>query len=132
MLDQPSIIQMGTNKVLRIIKKREKKRPVGRPKRENKAANEAAMALLTNGFLMDSRSSKVGEKIIAVALDDEPPRQGVAMKIWADRALHVDNFAKAAGQAGKSAVQINITGVNMTDMSNSSVIDGESSEILQD
>lgn len=108
-----------------------RKRKVGRPSVKDREANEAAMAALTNGFLMNSQSDLVGNKILQVALDDEHPRQGVAMKICADRLLPLDQFVKAAGQSGRSAVQINITGIALPEASNSSMIDGDSGEILQ-
>jgi hypothetical protein len=70
-------------------------------------------------------------------MDDDHKNQAAAWKLVMDRILPVAAFEKDIVQnGGKSAIQINITGVGGAQISQptpqSNIIDGDSGEILQD
>jgi len=66
-------------------------------------------------------------------LDDDHKNQAAAWKLVMDRVAPTAMFEKEVVQGnGRSAIQINITGVGSTDISSGNVIDGDSGEILQD
>lgn len=86
------------------------KRPVGRPKGDAAIINEYKARMLAS-----PKSKKVLESIFNAALDDEHKHQASAWKLVMDRILPVAAFEKdVAGSSGKSAIQINITGVGET------------------
>ena len=86
------------------------KRPVGRPKGDAGIINEQKARMLAS-----PKSKKVLESIFDAALDDEHKNQAAAWKLVMDRILPVAAFEKdVAGNSGKSAIQINITGVGET------------------
>tara|TARA_R110000803_G_scaffold73775_4_gene137670 strand:+ start:1668 stop:2024 length:357 start_codon:yes stop_codon:yes gene_type:complete len=87
--------------------KTEKKKAVGRPKGDAAVINEYKTRMLAS-----PKSRKVLDSILEAALNDEHKHQAVAWKIVADRILPVAAFEKGVRDSGgKSAIQINITGV---------------------
>jgi hypothetical protein len=113
---------------------------VGRPKgdAEDKGINPKGDAAIINEYkarmLASPKSRRVMDTIFAAAMDDDHKNQAAAWKLVMDRILPVAAFEKDIVQnGGKSAIQINITGVGaaeITQPQESSVIDGESGEVL--
>ena len=99
-------------------------------------------------MLASPKSRKVLDSIFNAAMDDEHKNQAAAWKLVMDRILPVAAFEKDIVQnGGKSAIQINITGVgsvsepSVVDLGGAEIapsspdnttIDGNSGEILQD
>ena len=124
-----------------------KKRPRGRPKQKEIKAKTAGSrgkvgrpkgdATIINEYkarmLASPKSVKVLETIFEAALDHEHKNQAAAWKLVMDRILPVGAFEKEViKDNGRSAIQINITGVGSTTISdggeNGDVIEGEYSE----
>jgi len=61
--------------------------------------------------LMATAGTKVIDKIIHIALNDEHPGQMAALKLCIDRQLPLSLFEKDA-KRGSNAITINITGVS--------------------
>ena len=81
------------------------------------------------------KSKKVLKTLFEAALDHDHKNQAAAWKLVMDRILPVAAFEKDVVQSsGKSAIQINITGVGTADVSDPTIkqttIDGDSGEIL--
>ena len=108
---------------------------IGRPKGDAGIINEYKARMLAS-----PKSRKVLDSIFNAAMDDDHKNQAAAWKLVMDRILPVAAFEKDIVQnGGKSAIQINITGVGGTEISqsepttiNQTTIDGDSGEILQD
>jgi hypothetical protein len=106
---------------------------VGRPKGDAGIINEYKARMLAS-----PKSKKVLDTIFEAALDHDHKNQAAAWKLVMDRILPVAAFEKDVIQSGgKSAIQINITGVGMAEVSDVSepaikqtTIDGDSGEIL--
>ncbi len=82
-------------------------------------------------MLASPKSAKVLEAIFNAALDDDHKNQAAAWKLVMDRVAPTALFEKdVVKDGGRSAIQINITGVGSADVSSGSVIDGDSGEIL--
>ena len=62
-------------------------------------------------LLLDERAEDVVRKVIEVALNDEHPVQGAALKMCIDRLLPISEFEKASGSS-RPTVTINIGGLN--------------------
>ena len=99
----------------------------GRPKGDAAIINEYKSRMLTS-----PKSRKVLESIFDAALNDDHKHQAAAWKLIVDRIVPVGAFEKDVVKgAGKSAIQINITGVGgeTTVISNEEdeqeVLDGE-------
>ena len=98
----------------------------GRPKGDAAIINEYKSRMLTS-----PKSRKVLESIFDAALNDDHKHQAAAWKLIVDRIVPVGAFEKDVVKgAGKSAIQINITGVggDTTVISNEDeqeVLDGE-------
>lgn len=124
-----------------------KKRPRGRPKKKEIKAKTAGSrgkvgrpkgdATIINEYkarmLASPKSVKVLETIFEAALDNDHKNQAAAWKLVMDRILPVGAFEKEViKDNGRSAIQINITGVGSTTISDGSesgdVIEGEYSE----
>ena len=124
-----------------------KKRPRGRPKKKEIKAKTAGSrgkvgrpkgdATIINEYkarmLASPKSAKVLETIFEAALDHEHKNQAAAWKLVMDRILPVGAFEKEViKDNGRSAIQINITGVGSTTISdggeNGDVIEGEYSQ----
>jgi len=98
----------------------------GRPKGDAAVMNEYKARMLAS-----PKSAKVLEAIFRAALDDDHKNQAAAWKLVMDRVAPTALFEKdVVKDAGRSAIQINITGVGSADVSGGSVIDGDSGEIL--
>lgn len=85
----------------------EPKRPVGRPKGDAAIINEYKARMLAS-----PKSRKVMEAIFDAALDNDHKNQAAAWKLLMDRMLPVSAFESEFKQtSGKSAIQINISGI---------------------
>ena len=103
---------------------------VGRPKGDATIINEYKARMLAS-----PKSRRVLDTILEAALDHDHKNQAAAWKLVMDRILPVAAFEKDVIQSGgKSAIQINITGVGMAEVSEPAIkqttIDGDSGEIL--
>lgn len=98
----------------------------GRPKGDAAIMNEYKARMLAS-----PKSEKVLQAIFNAALDDEHKNQAAAWKLVMDRVAPVAMFEKeVVKDGGKSAIQINITGVNSTEVKPAGdVIDGEYSDV---
>lgn len=98
----------------------------GRPKGDAAIMNEYKARMLAS-----PKSAKVLEAIFNAALDDDHKNQAAAWKLVMDRVAPTALFEKdVVKDGGRSAIQINITGVGSADVSGGSVIDGDSGEVL--
>ncbi len=94
---------------------------VGRPKGDAAIINEYKARMLAS-----PKSKKVLETIFDAALDNEHKNQAAAWKLIMDRMLPVGAFEKdVVKDAGRNAIQINITGVGTVDVGDNEVIEGE-------
>lgn len=88
---------------------------IGRPKGDAAIINEYKARMLAS-----PKSAKVLEAIFDAALDNEHKNQASAWKLVMDRVAPVAAFEKEVVKGnGKSAIQINITGVGSTDITGS-------------
>jgi hypothetical protein len=112
----------------------------GRPKGDAAKINEYKARMLAS-----PKSKLVLDTIFDAALDDDHKNQSAAWKLVMDRILPVAAFEKDVVQnGGKSAIQINITGVGTADVKDAgstmgdfdpntiqpTIIDGDNGEIL--
>jgi hypothetical protein len=101
---------------------------VGRPKGDAAIINEYKARMLAS-----PKSRRVMDTIFEAAMDDDHKNQAAAWKLVMDRILPVAAFEKDIVQnGGKSAIQINITGVGaaeITQPQESNIIDGESVDV---
>tara|TARA_R110000772_G_scaffold259800_1_gene377527 strand:+ start:384 stop:791 length:408 start_codon:yes stop_codon:yes gene_type:complete len=105
-----------------------KKKPgtIGRPKGDAAIINDYKARMLAS-----PKSKKVLETIFDAALDNEHKNQAAAWKLVMDRILPVAAFEKdVVKDAGRNAIQINITGVGTASVSSNDTIDGDTGEIL--
>ena len=96
---------------------------VGRPKGDAAIINEYKARMLNS-----PRSRAVMDSIFDAALDPEHKNQAAAWKLVMDRILPVAAFEKdIAKDGGRSAIQINISGVGTASVSETEVepIEGE-------
>jgi hypothetical protein len=106
---------------------------VGRPKGDAAIINEYKARMLAS-----PKSKRVLETIFDAALDHDHKNQAAAWKLVMDRIAPVAAFEKEIVQnGGKSAIQINITGVGTAEVKDidpntiqPTVIDGDNGEIL--
>ena len=113
---------------------------VGRPKGDAAIINEYKSRMLAS-----PKSKRVLDTIFDAALDHDHKNQAAAWKLVMDRILPVAAFEKDVVQnGGKSAIQINITGVGTAEVKDvatdssefdpstiqPTVIDGDNGEIL--
>ena len=95
------------------LKKAGNRGKVGRPSGDAAIINEFKSRMLTS-----PKSKKVLEAIFNAALDDEHKGQQAAWKLLLDRIAPTAAFEKdVIKDAGRSAIQINITGVGSTEVS---------------
>ena len=98
----------------------------GRPKGDAAVMNEYKARMLAS-----PKSAKVLEAIFNAALDDDHKNQAAAWKLVMDRVAPTAMFEKEiVKDGGRSAIQINITGVGQTEVSSGNTIDGDSGEVL--
>lgn len=101
------------------------RRKVGRPKGDAAIINEYKARMLAS-----PRSKKVLDTIFEAALDHDHRNQAAAWKLVMDRILPVAAFEKdVVKDSGRSAIQINITGVGSTTISDGSDIEGEAVDV---
>jgi len=116
----------GRPKKGEIVAKKKGSRGVrGRPKGDAAIINEYKARMLAS-----PKSAKVLETIFEAALDHDHKNQAAAWKLVMDRILPVGAFEKEVTKdGGRSAIQINITGVGTTTITDgseeSSTIEGE-------
>ena len=86
---------------------------IGRPKGDATIINEYKARMLAS-----PKSAKVLDAIFDAALDHDHKNQASAWKLVMDRVAPIAAFEKEIIKGGgKSAIQINITGVGQTDIS---------------
>ena len=95
---------------------------VGRPKGDAAIINEYKARMLAS-----PKSRKVLETIFDAALDNDHKNQAAAWKLVMDRILPVGAFEKdVVKDAGRNAIQINITGVGTAEVTTpDDIIEGE-------
>ena len=87
-----------------------KRNAVGRPKGDATIINEYKARMLSS-----PKSRKVLDAIFDAALDNDHKNQAAAWKLVVDRILPVSAFEQdIIKQGGRSAIQINITGIGTT------------------
>ena len=91
---------------------------VGRPVGDNGRIQEL------KARLMATAGTKVIDKIIHIALNDEHPGQLAALKMCLDRQLPLSLFEKDA-KRGSNAITINITGVGNVEASEPETINAD-------
>ena len=109
------------------------RKKVGRPKGDATIINEYKSRMLAS-----PKSKRVLDTIFDAALDHDHKNQAAAWKLVMDRILPVAAFEKDVVQnGGKSAIQINITGVGTAEVKDidpttiqPTVIDGDNGETL--
>ena len=102
-------------------KKKGNRKSVGRPKGDAAIINEYKARMLNS-----PRSRAVMDAIFDAALDPEHKNQSAAWKLVMDRILPVAAFEKdIVKDGGRSAIQINISGVGAVDVGTPDVIEGE-------
>jgi hypothetical protein len=120
----------GRPKKGEIVAKKKGSRGIrGRPKGDAAIINEYKARMLAS-----PKSARVLETIFEAALDHDHKNQAAAWKLVMDRILPVGAFEKeVVKDAGRSAIQINITGVGSTTVSESfesgEEIDGEAVDV---
>jgi len=102
---------------------------VGRPKGDASIINEYKARMLAS-----PKSELVLQTIFDAATNDDHKNQAAAWKLIMDRILPVGAFEKdVIKDAGRSSIQINITGVGSTEVFGGSeegdIIDGESVDV---
>ena len=97
---------------------------IGRPKGDATIINEYKARMLAS-----PKSAKVLDAIFDAALDHDHKNQASAWKLVMDRVAPIAAFEKEIIKGGgKSAIQINITGVGQTDISSQSPDDPEDAQ----
>ena len=112
-------------------KKKGSRGAVGRPKGDAAIINEYKARMLNS-----PRSRAVMDAIFEAATDPDHKNQAAAWKLVMDRILPVAAFEKdIVKDAGRSATQINITGVGSTtiteDSQETATIDGEAVDVTE-
>ncbi len=106
------------------IKKVGNRGKVGRPPGDAAIINQYKARMLAS-----PKSKKVLEAIFDAALDDNHKAQSAAWKLILDRIAPTAAFEKdVIKDAGRSAIQINITGVGSTEVSSDSLGSSEALE----
>jgi hypothetical protein len=128
----------------------ERKNPVGRPKKSSVSSKKKGSrgvvgrpkgdAAIINEYkarmLNSPRSRAVMDAIFEAATDPDHKNQAAAWKLVMDRILPIAAFEKdIVKDAGRSAIQINITGVGSTTITDGSEqgeeIDGEAVDVTK-
>ena len=82
------------------------KNKVGRPKGDTGRLEEFKQRLLATG------GTRILDKMISIALDDNHPGQMAAIKMSIDRMLPVSSFEVAKNGGASPTISINITGLS--------------------
>ena len=108
-------------------KKKGSRGAVGRPKGDAAIINEYKARMLNS-----PRSRAVMDAIFEAATDPDHKNQAAAWKLVMDRILPVAAFEKdVIKDAGRNAIQINITGVGTTTVSSETEIEGEATDVTE-
>lgn len=108
-------------------KKKGSRGAVGRPKGDAAIINEYKARMLNS-----PRSRAVMDAIFEAATDPDHKNQAAAWKLVMDRILPVAAFEKdVIKDAGRNAIQINITGVGTTTVSSGTEIEGEATDVTE-
>ena len=67
-------------------------------------------------LLINSAGSNVVHKAVEIAMNDEHPAQMAAIKLCMDRMLPTSMFDESKRNEGRTAIQINIRGINDPDI----------------
>lgn len=109
------------------LKKAGNRGKVGRPKGDAGIINEYKSRMLAS-----PKSKKVLEAIFDAALNDDHKNQGAAWKLIMDRIAPTAAFEKdVIKDGGRSAIQINITGVGTTEVSSDPLGSSEALDPLE-
>lgn len=109
------------------LKKAGNRGKVGRPKGDAGIINEYKSRMLAS-----PKSKKVLEAIFDAALDNDHKNQGAAWKLIMDRIAPTAAFEKdVIKDGGRSAIQINITGVGTTEVSSDPLGSSEALDPLE-
>ena len=107
-------------------KKKGSRGAVGRPKGDAAIINEYKARMLNS-----PRSRAVMDAIFAAATDPDHKNQAAAWKLVMDRILPVAAFEKdIVKDAGRNAIQINITGVGATSITQGTETTGEEEDAV--
>lgn len=90
---------------------------IGRPVGDAGRIEEFKQRLLATG------GTRILDKMIAIALDDEHPGQMAAIKMSIDRMLPISTFEAAKNGGSMPQISINITGLSSPSVSTDDVID---------
>ena len=100
-----------------IAVKERTKGKIGRPKEDAGRIQEFKERLLATG------GTRILDKMIAIALDDNHPGQMAAIKMSVDRMLPMSTFEAAKNGGSTPQISINITGLTSPTVSTEDVID---------
>ena len=105
-------------------KKKGNRNAIGRPKGDAAIINDYKARMLAS-----PKSELVLQSIFNAALDDEHKHQAAAWKMLIDRIAPVAAFEKdVIKDGGRSAIQINISGVNQVDIPDQPVVQEDAIE----
>lgn len=90
---------------------------IGRPVGDAGRIEEFKQRLLATG------GTRILDKMIAIALDDEHPGQMAAIKMSIDRMLPISTFEAAKNGGNAPSISINITGLSSPTVSTDDVVD---------
>jgi hypothetical protein len=101
---------------LEAVKNRTKGK-IGRPVGDAGRIEEFKQRLLATG------GTRILDKMIAIALDDEHPGQMAAIKMSIDRMLPISTFEAAKNGGAMPSISINITGLSSPSVSTGDIVD---------
>lgn len=101
---------------LEAVKNRTKGK-IGRPVGDAGRIEEFKQRLLATG------GTRILDKMIAIALDDEHPGQMAAIKMSIDRMLPMSTFEAAKNSGNMPQISINITGLTSPSVNTDDVVD---------
>ena len=90
---------------------------IGRPVGDAGRIEEFKQRLLATG------GTRILDKMIAIALDDEHPGQMAAIKMSIDRMLPMSTFEAAKNGGSMPSISINITGLSSPSVNTDDVVD---------
>lgn len=90
---------------------------IGRPVGDAGRIEEFKQRLLATG------GTRILDKMIAIALDDEHPGQMAAIKMSIDRMLPISTFEAAKNGGNAPSISINITGLSSPSVNTDDVVD---------
>jgi hypothetical protein len=102
------------------IAKKKKPGVVGRPVGDTGRIQELKARLLA------TTGDRVINKIVEIAMTDNHPVQGAALKMCLDRILPLSYFEKAKEAGSMPQISINITGINSPTVETAEVVDNVS------